>query len=132
MSKDHLLLLLSYLTRISVAKLTQYIKGKTSRELLQEYTDISKKFWWSHIWARGYFASTTGNVTDELITEYLDQQDANKRMMVLKSAMSFSHLQLGSNLPGFQPIVVYCAKCVGSIMNNQKMKVSIKNRTKEL
>ncbi len=79
MSKDHIYLLLSYPPRLSVAKLIQYIKGKTSRKLLQEYTEISKKFWDSHIMARGYFAISTGNVTDELIAEYIDKQDIEQK-----------------------------------------------------
>jgi putative transposase len=78
-SKDHIHLLLSYPPRLSVAKLAQYIKGKTSRKLLQEYTEIRKKFWGSHIWARGYFAVSTGNVTDELIAEYIDKQDIESK-----------------------------------------------------
>ena len=78
-SRDHIHLLLSYPPRLSVAKLAQYIKGKTSRKLLQEYTEIRKKFWGSHIWARGYFAVSTGNVTDELIAEYIDKQDIEQK-----------------------------------------------------
>lgn len=78
-SRDHVQLLLSYPPRLSVAKLAQYIKGKTSRKLLQEYTEIRKKFWVSHIWARGYFAVSTGNVTDELIAEYIDKQDTEQK-----------------------------------------------------
>ena len=78
-SKDHVHLLLSYPPRLSVAKLTQYIKGKTSRKLLQEYSEISKKFWGSHIWARGYFAVSTGNVTDKLIADYIDKQDIEQK-----------------------------------------------------
>ena len=78
-SKDHIHLLLSYPPRLSVAKLTQYIKGKTSRKLLQEYSEISKRLWGSHIWARGYFAVSTGNVTDELIAEYIEKQDIQQK-----------------------------------------------------
>jgi putative transposase len=78
-SQDHIHLLLSYPPRLSVAKLAQYIKGKTSRKLLQEYTEIRKKFWGSHVWARGYFAVSTGNVTDELIAEYIDKQDIEQK-----------------------------------------------------
>ena len=78
-SRDHIHLLLSYPPRLSVAKLAQYIKGKTSRKLLQEYTEIRKKFWGSHIWARGYFAVSAGKVTDELIAEYIDKQDIEQK-----------------------------------------------------
>ena len=31
------------------------IKGRTSRELLDEYKGMKKAFWGQHLWARGYF-----------------------------------------------------------------------------
>jgi putative transposase len=72
-------MLLSYPPRLSVAKLAQYIKGKTSRKLLQEYSEIRKKFWSSHIWARGYIVVSTGNVTDKLIAKYIKKQDIEQK-----------------------------------------------------
>ena len=68
-------MLLSYPPKLSISKLAQYLKGKTSRKLLQEYSSMRKQFWGSHIWARGYFAVSTGNVTDKVIKEYIESQD---------------------------------------------------------
>ena len=31
-----------------------------------------------HLWARGYFACTTGNVTDEVIKEYIENQEIER------------------------------------------------------
>ena len=73
-SQDHVHLLVSYPPRLSVSKMTQYIKGKTSRKLLQEYKELSRIFWGQHVWARGYFAVSTGNVTDKVIREYIESQ----------------------------------------------------------
>jgi len=66
-SRDHVHLLISYPTRLSISKIVQYLKGKSSRKMLQEYTELRKIFWGQHIWARGYFAVSTGNVTDKVI-----------------------------------------------------------------
>ena len=74
-SKDHIHLLISYPPRLSVSKIAQYLKGKTSRKMLQEFTELKKQFWGQHIWARGYFAVSTGNVTDKVIEEYIKNQD---------------------------------------------------------
>jgi putative transposase len=74
-SKDHVHLLVSAPPHLSVSKLVQYIKGYTSRKLLQEYRDLNKEFWGQHLWARGYFAASSGNVTDEVILEYIKNQD---------------------------------------------------------
>jgi len=42
--------------------------------MLMEYKSLSRAFWGRHIWARGYFAASSGNVTDEVIMKYIEQQ----------------------------------------------------------
>jgi len=74
-SKDHIHLLLSYPPKLSISKMAQYLKGKTSRKLLQEYSGLRKQLWGGHIWARGYFAVSTGDVTDKVIKQYIESQD---------------------------------------------------------
>ena len=74
-SKDHIHLLVSVPPQLSVSKVVQYLKGKTSIKLLQEYKHLQKEFWGRHVWARGYFAASSGNITDEMIMEYINKQD---------------------------------------------------------
>jgi putative transposase len=52
----------------------QLVKGKSSHHLVREFRKLQKEFWGRHLWARGYFACTTGNVTDEVIKEYIELQ----------------------------------------------------------
>lgn len=40
-----------------------------------EYKELNKQFWGHHLWARGYFAASSGNVTDEVIIEYIETQE---------------------------------------------------------
>ena len=40
-----------------------------------EYKELNRQFWGRHLWARGYFAASSGNVTDEIIAEYIRDQD---------------------------------------------------------
>ncbi len=54
----------------------QAIKGKTSHHLLQDHRKLRVLFWGRHLWARGYFACSSGNVTDEAIAHYIKHQDA--------------------------------------------------------
>jgi putative transposase len=74
-SRDHVHIFVSVPPHISVSKLVQSIKGKTSRKMLMEYKNLSRTFWGRHIWARGYFAASSGNVTDEVIMKYIEQQN---------------------------------------------------------
>lgn len=77
-SKDHVHLLVSMPPHLSVSKAMKYIKGASSRKLLQEYKELNKRFWGCHLWARGYFAVSSGNVTDQIIKQYIEQQDLEK------------------------------------------------------
>jgi len=77
-SKDHVHLLVSVPPHMSVSKTVQYIKGYTSRKLLMEYKELNRQFWGHHLWARGYFAASSGNVTDEVIIEYIGTQEVEE------------------------------------------------------
>ena len=78
-SKDHVHLFVSAPPYHSVSKIMQMVKGKTSRKLLSENRKLSKKFWGRHLWARGYFVASSDNVTDEVISEYIELQDLAER-----------------------------------------------------
>jgi len=79
-SKDHIHLLVSAPPHLSVSKLVQYIKGFTSRKIQMEFKEINKQYWGRHLWAVGYFAASSGNVTDEVIAEYIRNQDIMEKM----------------------------------------------------
>lgn len=71
---DHIHLLVSVPPNVSVSDLMQRIKGRSSRNLLEEFGELRKQFWGQHLWARGYFAASSGNVTDEIIKQYIESQ----------------------------------------------------------
>ena len=75
LSLDHIHLFVSVPPHISLSKLVQYLKGKSSYKLLQENKLLSKQFWGRHLWGRGYFVATSGNVTDEIIMDYIKNQE---------------------------------------------------------
>jgi putative transposase len=77
-SGDHVHVLLSCPPNLSPSKVMQYIKGKSSRKLLMEFPHLRKQFWGRHLWARGYFVASSGNVTDEIIQEYIRQQEGTE------------------------------------------------------
>ncbi len=73
-SKDHVHLFVSVPPDISVSKLVQRIKGKSAYKLLQEFKGLNRQFWGRHMWARGYFVASSGNITDEMIMQYIENQ----------------------------------------------------------
>lgn len=74
-SRNHVHIFVSCPPHYSVSQLVQSIKGKTSRKLMMEYKSLNRAFWGRHIWARGYFVASSGNVTDEVIMKYIEEQN---------------------------------------------------------
>jgi putative transposase len=72
---DHVHMFVSYRPQMAVSQMVQYLKGTSSRILLQEFAQLKKQFWGRHLWARGYMAISSGNITDEMIQRYIEEQE---------------------------------------------------------
>lgn len=73
-SKDHVHVFVSIPPQVTISRLVQRLKGKSSHAVLHEFAHLRKTFWGRHLWARGYFCCSSGNVTDEVIKEYIANQ----------------------------------------------------------
>jgi REP-associated tyrosine transposase len=73
-SKDHVHLLLSIPPKVTISRLVQRLKGKTAYMMLQEFAALKREFWGCHLWARGYFCCSIGNVTDDVVAAYIANQ----------------------------------------------------------
>ena len=73
-NRDHVHLLIGIPPQLSVSRAVQYLKGKSSHKLLSEYKVLRKRYWGQHLWARGYWVASTGNVTDEVWLQYIKDQ----------------------------------------------------------
>jgi putative transposase len=74
---DHVHLLVSVPPQLAVSQLAQRLKGRTSRLMLESFSELSRQFWGRHLWARGYFVASSGNVTDDIIKQYIEAQEKN-------------------------------------------------------
>ena len=75
LAKDHVHMFLSVPPKYSISDVMRRIKGRSSRRLQQEFPALKKRYWGRHFWARGYFCSTSGNITDELVLQYLQKHE---------------------------------------------------------
>ena len=55
---------------------TMIMKGRSSHKLLAEFASLRRRYWGQHLWARGYWVTSSGNVTDEVWMEYINSQTA--------------------------------------------------------
>ena len=72
---DHIHMFVSYKPQIALSKLVQYLKGGSARIMFEEFPHLKKQFWGRHLWARGYMAVSSGNITDEIIQKYIEEQE---------------------------------------------------------
>ncbi len=74
-ASDHVHIFLAYRPTQEISKIMQWLKGISSRILLTEFPHLKKQFWGKHLWARGYLAVSSGNITDEMIQQYIQEQE---------------------------------------------------------
>ena len=79
LSSDHIHVFVNVPPHIKISDFVQKAKGRSSKRIQEEFPELRKKYWGRHFWARGYFSSTSGNVTDDMINEYINNHsDANE------------------------------------------------------
>jgi putative transposase len=71
-SKNHIHLHVSYPPKLSVSDILKRLKGRSAKILLEEYSELKKRYWGGHLWGIGYGVWSTGNITYEMIQQYLE------------------------------------------------------------
>ena len=71
-SKYHVHIHIEYSPSLCISDIVKRLKGRTSRSLQEEYLDFSKRYLGRHFGAIGYGVWSTGNITDEMVQEYLE------------------------------------------------------------
>jgi putative transposase len=76
--EDHIHILLSAKPRYSPADIMRLIKRGSSRILRKEMFEIKEFFWGDNFWADGYFVSTHSTVTENIIKQYIKNQNKDR------------------------------------------------------
>ena len=71
-SKDHVHILVPVPPEMAPSEIMRRIKGRTFSKLFEEFPSLKKRHWGRHFWARGYFCATVGEISEEMILEYLE------------------------------------------------------------
>ena len=71
-SKDHIHMHIEYPPRVALSELVKGMKGRSSRLLQKEFPKLRQRYWGKHFWATGYGVWSTGNITDEMVQQYLE------------------------------------------------------------
>ena len=68
---------IQYTPHQAISKIVQWLQGISARGMLPEVAHLRKQFWGRPLWARGYLAVSSGNITDELIQKYSEEQEGD-------------------------------------------------------
>jgi len=72
---DHIHLLISAKPTLDIPKDINTIKGHSSRFLRKEYKSfLQNKLWGNHFWSHSYFIASTGNVSIDVLKQYVEKQ----------------------------------------------------------
>ena len=71
-SKNHIHMHVEYRPSLSIRDLVKQLKGRSSRKIQQEFPELKKRYWGRHFWGIGFGCWSTGNITDDMVNEYLE------------------------------------------------------------
>ena len=75
LSREHVHMFVEIPPHIAVSDFVRRVKGRSSHQVQMEFPDLRKRYWGRHFWARGYFSTTSGNITDDVILQYLQEHE---------------------------------------------------------
>lgn len=75
---DHVHLSVSIPPKESVSGFVGYLKGKSALMIFDKHPELTSK-WTKSFWARGYYVASIGNVTEEAIKRYIQEQEEEAR-----------------------------------------------------
>jgi putative transposase len=84
-SPDHIHMLLSAPPHLAPVKLVQYIKGRSSRKLQEEFPDLRKRYWGQHLCARGTSVRRWARWTSKRSKPILRTRSGTKTIRASKS-----------------------------------------------
>ncbi len=72
---DHLHILFRAKPTLDITKFINILKGHSSRNLRKKYKHFLKnKLWGDNFWSPSYFLATAGNITIDILKEYVENQ----------------------------------------------------------
>jgi len=71
-SVDHIHMHVEYPPKLSLSNLVKRLKGNSSMKLQREFPKLKERYLGNHFWAVGYGVWSTGNITEDMVNEYLE------------------------------------------------------------
>lgn len=69
---DHIHLLLSFKPKYAPSSIVKSFKGASAREWFKLHPETKQQLWGGHLWSPSFFISTIGNVSEEMVKQYIE------------------------------------------------------------
>ncbi len=76
---NHVHLYVSISPKMSISEVISKLKGKSALMIFDQHPEYRNKYG-RHFWARGYYAETIGQVNEETIKKYIEEQEEYSRI----------------------------------------------------
>ena len=77
LSADHVHMFVSIPPKLSVSDFMRKVKGRSSFLIQKEFPVLKKRYWGQRFWGRGYFSTTNGAITEDVVLQYLKNHIEN-------------------------------------------------------
>lgn len=71
---DHIHLMLSFKPKYAPSSIVKSFKGASARAWFKQYPETKKQLWKGHLWSPSFFISTIGNVSEKVLSQYIESQ----------------------------------------------------------
>ena len=77
LSSDHVHMFVSEPPKLAVSDLVRLMKGRASHTVKREFPQLKKRRWGRRLWGSGYFSSTNGALTEDIVLQHFEHHIAN-------------------------------------------------------
>ena len=71
---DHVHLMVTFKPKYAISDIAKKLKGTSARRWFISYPETKEKLWGGHLWTPSYYAGTLGNVSKEIVYQYINEQ----------------------------------------------------------
>ncbi|KRL93372.1 IS200/IS605 family transposase [Levilactobacillus hammesii] len=71
---DHVHMIVSFAPKYAPSSIVKAFKGGSAKQWFKQFPETKQQLWGGHLWSPSFFMSTLGNVSKEIVTQYIDSQ----------------------------------------------------------
>ncbi|MDU8914049.1 IS200/IS605 family transposase, partial [Aestuariicoccus sp. MJ-SS9] len=76
LSSDHVHMFVSVPPKLAISDLVRKMKGRSSHKVQRAFPELRRRYWARRFWGLGYFSTTNGAITEDIVLQYLEQHIA--------------------------------------------------------